>query len=160
MLVIVVVYKVILSNVPITTLVPIWLRRKYLGSSLLGAAYQLQLRPIILLSVVPAYVTEHSLTYRLRVHTTWTRVSHLRRRIKRQLGLRALSTDLFDLHHWQTFFIIPYLLTINVKVVMQYFQLKLRVVRTVFVCALKSRWGSFQLPLLSKLYSLNLLSSW
>ena len=78
MLVIVIVYKAVLSNVTITSLVPIWLRRQYLCSSLLRIANQLQLRPVLLFSVIPAYVTKQSVTYRLGIHPTGIRVSHLR----------------------------------------------------------------------------------
>ena len=78
MLVIVIVYKAVLSNVTITSLVPIWFGREHLGPSLLRAADQLQLRPVLLFSVIPAYVTKHSITYRLRIHPTGIRVSHLR----------------------------------------------------------------------------------
>ena len=78
MLVIVIVYKAVLSNVTITSLVSIWLRRQYLCSSLLRITNQLQLRPILIFSVIPAYVTKHSITYRLRIHPTGIRVSHLR----------------------------------------------------------------------------------
>ena len=77
MLVIVIVYKAVLSNVTITSLVPIWLGRQYLGSSLLRIANQLQLRPVLIFSVIPAYVAKHSITYRLRIHPTGIRVSHL-----------------------------------------------------------------------------------
>ena len=52
--------------------------------------------------------------------------------------MRTLSADLLDLHHRKAFFVIANLVAVDVKVVVEYFQLKLRVVRAVLVCALQS----------------------